>query len=74
MLRTFHPGKCGVSIAKLVFPHAEGNAAQMYFLTPLGFVIPTINMCSANQPSSRAITEAMRRAKLRTHREKRKDP
>eukprot|EP01137_Pigoraptor_chileana_P003134 Opistho-2@42900 len=60
---TFHPGRVGWSMARLVLPHAEGNAAAMYFLSPWGLVMPRINMCSASHPSSRPRTDAMRRAK-----------
>ena len=59
---TFQPGMVGASIARLVLPQALGNAAAMYFLTPSGLVSLRISMCSASQPSSRAITLAMRRA------------
>src|SRR5512140_2293958 len=60
---TFHPGMVGMSMARFVLPQALGKAAAIYFLTPLGLVIPMISMCSASQPSSLAIAEAMRRAK-----------
>ena len=53
----------GISIAKLVLPHALGNAPAMYLTSPSGEVSLRISMCSAIQPSSRAITEAMRSAK-----------
>ena len=59
---TFQPGSVGLSIARLVLPHAEGNAAATNALFPLGSVSFRISMCSANQPSSRACTEAMRSA------------
>ena len=59
---TFQPGMVGLSIARLVLPHAEGNAAATYFTTPCGLVSLRMSMCSASQPSSRAMTEAMRRA------------
>jgi hypothetical protein len=36
----------------------------MYFASPAGLVSLRINMCSASQPSSRAITEAIRSAAL----------
>ena len=58
-----HPGIVGTSIARLVLPHADGNAPAMYFDSPSGLVSLRISMCSAIQPSSRAMTEAMRRAK-----------
>src|SRR4051794_21435301 len=57
------PGIVGTSIARFVLPHADGNAAAMYLLSPSGLVSLRINMCSASQPESRAITDAMRRAK-----------
>src|SRR5205085_8029146 len=60
---TFHPGMVGASIARLVLPQALGNAAATYFVTPSGLVSLRISMCSASQPSSRAMTLAMRRAK-----------
>ena len=50
-------------MARFVLPHAEGNAAAMYFDSPAGLVSLRMSMCSASQPSSRAITEAMRSAK-----------
>src|SRR5438128_8545641 len=53
----------GTIIAKLVLPHALGKAAATYVFWPLGSSIPTMSMCSAIQPSSRAMFEAMRRAK-----------
>src|SRR5579885_2245051 len=60
---TFHPGSVGPSIARLVLPHADGNAPVTYLVTPSGDVSFRISMCSASQPSSRACTEAIRRAK-----------
>src|ERR671911_2174212 len=57
------PGIVGTSIARLVLPHADGNAAAMYFASPSGLVSLRMSMCSASQPSSRAITDAMRSAK-----------
>src|SRR5688572_25372238 len=60
---TFQPGNVGTSIARLVLPQADGNAPVTYFVSPAGEVSLRISMCSASQPSSRAITEAMRRAK-----------
>ena len=38
-------------MARLVLPHAEGNAAQTYLISPLGFSRPRMSMCSAIQPS-----------------------
>src|SRR6478752_3304922 len=64
---TFQPSSAnaagGTSMAKLVFPHALGNAAATNVLPPSGSVTPMISMCSASQPSSRAIVEAIRRAR-----------
>ncbi len=59
---TFQPGMVGASIARLVLPQALGKAAATYLVTPCGLVSLRISMCSASQPSSRAITLAMRRA------------
>jgi len=63
IVSTFQPGSVGISIARFVLPHADGNAPVTYFTTPSGFVSLRISMCSAIQPSSRAITEAIRSAK-----------
>ena len=63
IVSTFHPGSVGIIIDRLVLPQALGNAPAMYLLTPSGEVILRISMCSASQPSSRAITEAIRSAK-----------
>ncbi len=62
MASTFQPGMVGSSMARLVLPQALGKAAATYFVTPAGFVSLRMSMCSASQPSSRAMTEAMRRA------------
>ncbi len=59
---TRQPGMVGCSMARLVLPHADGNAAAIYRASPAGGVILTMSMCSASQPSSRAITEAIRSA------------
>ena len=59
---TVHPPMPGASMARLVLPHADGKAAATYFASPSGGVILTMSMCSASQPSSRAITEAIRSA------------
>ena len=59
----FQPGSVGMSMARLVLPQADGKAPEMYFDSPSGLVSFRISMCSASQPSSRAMTEAMRRAK-----------
>ena len=59
----------GISIAKLVLPQADGNAAATWYFLPQGAVTPKISMCSASQPgevalaSLRPIFEAMRKAK-----------
>ena len=58
----FQPGMVGWSIARLVLPQALGKPAAMYLTTPSGLVSLRMSMCSASQPSSRAITLAMRRA------------
>src|SRR4029079_1850786 len=62
---TFQPlyAAGGISIARLVLPQAEGNAAAIKVFSPEGACTPRISMCSASQPSSRAITEAMRSAR-----------
>src|SRR4051812_13452527 len=60
---TFQPGSVGTSMARLVLPHADGKAPVTYLVSPSGDVSLRISMCSASQPSSRAITEAIRRAK-----------
>src|SRR6201991_1672799 len=53
----------GTTIARLVLPQDDGNAPPTYLTSPSGEVSLRISMCSASQPSSRAITDAMRRAK-----------
>ena len=62
---TFQPSKPagGISMDRLVLPQALGNAAATYVFSPSGDSSPRISMCSASQPSSRAMAEAMRRAK-----------
>src|SRR2546421_1883659 len=60
---TFQPGMVGSSMARLVLPHADGNAAAMYRTVPCGEVSLRISMCSASQPSSRATALAMRNEK-----------
>ena len=60
---TVQPGIVGVSMARLVLPQALGKAAVTYFASPDGGVSLRISMCSAIQPSSRAITDAIRSAK-----------
>eukprot|EP01139_Manchomonas_bermudensis_P004785 Amastigsp_a174349_697.p3 type:complete len:235 gc:universal Amastigsp_a174349_697:508-1212(+) len=59
---SFQPGSDGSIIARFVLPHADGNAAAKYFLTPCGEVRPRMSMCSANQPSFCPMNEAMRSA------------
>src|SRR3954447_9939964 len=63
IVSAFQPGSVGTSMARFVLPHALGNAPATYFTSPCGLVSLRINMCSASQPSSRAITDAMRSAK-----------
>ena len=63
MVSTFQPGRVGISMARLVLPHAEGNAPPTYLASPWGLVSLRISMCSASQPSSRAMTEAILSAK-----------
>ena len=63
MVSALQPAMVGTSIARLVLPQALGKAAAMYLLSPWGLVSLRMSMCSASQPSSRAITEAMRSAK-----------
>src|ERR671918_171152 len=60
---TSQPGSVGVSIARVVLPEADGKAPVTYLTSPSGEVSFRISMCSASQPSSRAITEAIRSAK-----------
>ena len=52
-----------MSIARFVLPVADGKAPVTYLTTPSGEVSLRMSMCSASQPSSRAMTEAMRSAK-----------
>ena len=65
MVVTFQPSKPagGISIAKLVLPQALGKAAATWYLRPAGLVTPSTSMCSASQPWSRPMVEAMRSAK-----------
>ena len=60
---TVQPSSVGTSIARLVLPQALGNAPVTYLTLPSGDVSLRISMCSAIQPSSRALTEAMRSAR-----------
>ena len=62
MVSTFQPGMVGASMARLVLPQADGNAAAMYVGCWPGGVILRMSMCSASQPSSRAIADAIRSA------------
>ena len=71
IVRTVQPSKPfgGISIAKLVLPQADGNAAATWYLRPSGDVTARISMCSANQPtppanaSCRPMFDAIRNAK-----------
>ncbi len=49
--------------AKFVLPQADGKAPVTYLDSPWGLVTLRMSMCSAIQPSSRAMTDAMRSAK-----------
>ena len=61
---TFQPSSVGgTSIARLVLPQALGKAPVTYFFVALGEVSLRMSMCSASQPSSRAIAQAMRSAR-----------
>jgi len=69
MVCTFQPGIADSSMARFVFPHPDGNAAAIYSglalalpLPETGGMILRMSMCSASQPSSRAITDAIRSA------------
>lgn len=62
MVSTVQPEMVGSSMARFVLPHADGKAAATYFDSPCGGVSLRISMCSASQPSSRAMTDAMRSA------------
>ena len=64
-VQTFQPSKPagGIIMAKFVFPQALGKAAATYVFSPCGSSTPRISMCSAIQPSSRAMFDAIRRAK-----------
>ena len=63
IVSTFQPAIDGISSARFVLPQALGNAPVTYFTAPSGEVSLRISMCSAIQPSSRAITDAIRSAK-----------
>ncbi len=58
-----HPGTVGRSIARFVLPHADGKAAATWNARPSGDVSRSRSMCSASQPSSRPMTDAIRSAK-----------
>ena len=60
---TVQPSIVGTSIARFVLPQALGNAPVTYLTPPSGEVSLRISMCSAIQPSSRALTDAMRSAR-----------
>src|ERR1700685_1406816 len=62
MVSAFQPGTVGCNMARFVLPHADGNDAAMYRGAPDGGVSFRMSMCSASQPSSRAMTEAIRSA------------
>src|SRR5437763_15039686 len=63
IVSTSHPSSVGIIIDRLVLRHALGNAPAMYLLSPSGEVSFRISMCSASQPSSRAMTDAILSAK-----------
>ena len=50
-------------MARFVLPQADGKAPARCLDTPSGEVTLRISMCSASQPSSRAMTDAIRSAK-----------
>ena len=64
-VETFQPfmESGATSIAIFVLPQALGNAPATYVFSPSGFSTPKINICSAIQPLSRAIQDAIRKAK-----------
>ena len=59
---TVQPGSVGTSIARLVLPQADGKAPAKNLRRPSGAVTLMMSMCSASQPSSRAMAEAIRSA------------
>ena len=63
IVSTFQSGRVGIIIERLVLPQADGKAPVTYLTSPSGEVSLRISMCSASQPSSRAIAEAIRSAK-----------
>ena len=62
IVSTFQPGIVGFSMARFVLPQAEGKAATTWNTLPRGLVTLRMSMCSAIQPSSRAMVEAIRSA------------
>src|ERR671914_1443564 len=60
---TVQPSSVGISMARFVLPQADGNAPPTCLTAPSGDVSFRISMCSASQPSSRAMTDAIRSAK-----------
>src|SRR3954447_16578945 len=60
---TVQSSSVGTSMARFVLPHALGNAPAMCLTLPSGEVSLRISMCSASQPLSRAMTDAIRSAK-----------
>ena len=63
IVSTFQPSMVGTISARFVLPHADGNAPVTYLTVPSGEVSLRMSMCSAIQPSSRAMIEAIRSAK-----------
>ena len=63
IVSTFQPSMVGTIIARFVLPQALGNAPVTCLTTPSGEVSLRMSMCSAIQPSSRAMIEAMRSAR-----------
>ena len=63
IVSTVQPSIVGISIARFVLPQALGNAPVTTFTSPSGDVSLRMSMCSAIQPSSRAIFDAIRSAK-----------
>ena len=59
-ISTCQPATVGASMARLVFPQADGNAAATKWTFASGEVSLRMSMCSASQPSSRAMTLAIR--------------
>src|SRR3954449_10548244 len=63
IVSTVQPSRFGTIIARLVLPDALGKAPPKYLESPSGEVTLMISICSASQPSSRAMTDAIRSAK-----------